>query len=75
MGCDASRPVAGLVAVVLHVAGYDLPGLSVPSVYVAAIGSTPIAVPYLVVPRRTSLEGCEAAVLETWLSFHRTDPP
>jgi len=53
-------------AVVLH-AGDGLPVRSVPSVWVTAVGTSPIAVSNLVLTRGRSVEGREAAVTQTRL--------
>jgi len=69
---DSRRP-RRLAAVVLHVSGYDLPVLSVPSVHMTAIWPGPIAVPSLALVSRTCLEGGVAALAETRLALHGTD--
>jgi hypothetical protein len=57
-------------AVVLHVSDDGLPALSVPSVYMTAVRSGPIAVPDLTHPSRACLERGEATLHETRLAFH-----
>ena len=49
----------------LHVSGYDLPVLSVPSVHMTAIRPGPIAVPSPALISRTGLERGVAALAET----------
>jgi hypothetical protein len=56
---------------VLHT-GYDLPVLSVPSVYMSAVGTRPVAVPNFALTRRCSIERCEAALTQTRLTLHKT---
>ena len=49
----------------LHISGYDLPVLSVPSVHMTAIRPGPIAVPSLALMSRTCLERGVTALVET----------
>jgi hypothetical protein len=51
-----------------HVAR-NLPALSVPSVYVTAVGSGPIAISEFAGSCRTPIEGCEAALAQTRLTL------
>ena len=62
-GSRSLRRIA--LAVVLHVSGYDLPVLSVPSMHMTAIRASPIAVPSLACMSRTCLERGVAALAET----------
>ena len=57
----------------LHVSGYDLPVLSVPSVHMTAIRPGPIAVPSPALMSRTCLERGVAALAETRLALHGTE--
>jgi hypothetical protein len=53
---------------VFHVFRY-LPALSVPSVYVTAVGSGPIAKSEFAGSCRAPIEGCEAALTQTGLTL------
>src|SRR5882724_10054587 len=65
--------VARLRAVVLHVSCHELPVLAVPSMRVATVGTSSVAVSKLVVASRTSLEGGEATPVRAHLSVRRTE--
>ena len=62
-------------AVVLHVSDHGLPALSVPSVYMTAVRSGPIAVPDLTHLSRACLKRGEATLHETRLAFHEPTLP
>ena len=54
----------------LHISGYGLPALSVPSVHMTAVRSGPIAVPDLAHLCWTCIERGEATLDETRLAYH-----